>query len=261
MAMKPRTVLRVFGTDVRVDASWFAMVLVFTWFFWTLVGSIPEAIVTSVVFFTSVLAHEVAHALEARYRGIEVQSITLYLFGGATEMSTEARRPGDEFAVSAIGPWTSLVLGCGFGLVAFFADRARMAFISDVAGLLAWMNVLLAFFNFLPGAPLDGGRVLDSIVWRITGDRRRARRVSTGAGRLLGYLLIAVGLAEALVAGDVGGGVVLGFIGWFLAQAATAESRRPVLPLGASTIDDGVVEDGDPDAEPAQTGAEPDPTP
>lgn len=231
MAMNPRTVLRVAGTDVRVDASWIAIVVVFTWFFWTILDSVLEAVVASAVFFASVLAHEIAHALEARYRGIEVPSITLYLFGGATEMSSEARQPGDEFAVSAIGPWTSLVLGCGLGLIAFFADRARMTFIADVAGLLAWMNVLLAVFNFLPGSPLDGGRVLDAIVWRITGDRARARRVSTGAGRLLGYLLIAVGLAEALLAGDIAGGVVLGATGWFLSQAAVAEGRRAGRPV------------------------------
>ena len=230
MAMNPRTVLRVGGTDVRVDATWIAIVVLFTWFFWTIVGSVLEAVVASLLFFASVVAHEVAHALEARHRGIEVRSITLYLFGGATEMSSEARRPGDEFAVSAVGPWTSLVLGCGFGLIALFADRARLTFIADVAGLLGWTNILLAVFNFLPGSPLDGGRVLDSIVWRITGNRDRARRVSTGAGRVLGYLLIAMGLADAFVAGDVGGGVVLGVTGWFLAQAAGAEARRPWLP-------------------------------
>jgi len=237
MAMNPRTVLRVGGTDVRVDASWVVIVVVFTWFFSTILGSVLEAAVASVLFFASVLGHEIAHALEARYRNIEVSSITLYLFGGATEMSSEARGPGDEFAVSAVGPWTSLVLGCGFGLIAFFADRARMTFVTDVAGVLAWMNLLLAVFNFLPGSPLDGGRVLDAVVWRLTGDRDRARRVSTGAGRLLGYLLIAAGLAEALFAGDVVGGVVLGATGWFLAQAAVAERRRALLPAAEPAED------------------------
>jgi Zn-dependent protease len=228
--MNPRTVSRVAGVEVRVDGSWFVIVVLFTWSFWSEVGSLVEAVVASALFFASVLGHEIAHALEARHRGIEVRSITLYLFGGATEMSTEAPKPADEFAISAVGPWTSLVLGCAFGLIAFFAAQADLSSISEVAGLLGWLNLLLAFFNFLPGSPLDGGRVLDALVWRLTGDRTRARRVSTGAGRVLGNLLIAVGAAEAIWGGDLLGGFVLAFIGWMLSQAAAAERRRPAPP-------------------------------
>jgi Zn-dependent protease len=234
VAVTPRTVLRIGGVDVRVDSSWFVIAALVTWSFWARFEggrdtpvALAMAIAAAALFFGSVLAHEVAHALEARHRGIEVRSITLYLFGGATETASEARRPGDEFAVTAVGPWTSLVLGCAFGLLAYAADRADASAVGEVAALLAWVNLVLAFFNLLPGAPLDGGRILDSIVWRVTGDHERARRVATGAGRLLGFALVGLGVAEALLVSDgLLGGVWLAFIGWFLVQAATAERAR-----------------------------------
>ncbi|MCU1448389.1 MAG: site-2 protease family protein [Acidimicrobiales bacterium] len=229
MAMTPRTVARIAGVDVRVDRSWFVIAALITWSFWTKLDSIVTAVVAAALFFASLLAHELAHALEARHRGIGVRFITLYLIGGATETETEATRPGDEFAVTAVGPWTSLVLGCAFGLVAFGADRVgpSASDVGEVAALLAWVNLLLGFFNLLPGAPLDGGRILDSIVWRVTGDRARARRISTAAGRFLGYALIVLGFAFAvLVSGGVFDGVWLALIGWILSRAATAEGNR-----------------------------------
>jgi Zn-dependent protease len=229
VAMTPRTVVRIAGVDVRVDRSWFIIAAFITWSFWTRFDSVVMAVAAAVLFFASLLAHELAHALEARHRGIGVRSITLYLVGGATELETEATRPGDEFAVTAVGPWTSLVLGCAFGLVAFGADRVGSAAseVGEVAALLAWVNLLLGFFNLLPGAPLDGGRILDSIVWRVTRDRARARRISTGAGRFLGYALIALGFALAVfVADGVFDGVWLALIGWLLSRAATAEGNR-----------------------------------
>ena len=119
------------------------------------------------------------------------------------------------------------MLGCGFGLVAWRADRAGVSAVGEVAALLASLNVLLGLFNLLPGAPLDGGRILDSIVWRVTGDHRRARRVATSAGRALGAMILAVGVFWALtVAGGFVWGVWLAFIGWFLMQAAAAEEAQ-----------------------------------
>jgi Zn-dependent protease len=226
--------MRVGGVDIRVDGSWLVIAALVTWSFWAKFHSIAMAVVAAVLFFGSVLAHEMAHALEARHRGIEVRSITLYLFGGATEMASEVRRPGDEFAVTAVGPWTSLVLGCAFGLIAFAADRkgGSASGVGQVAVLLAWVNIVLAFFNLLPGAPLDGGRILDSVVWRVTGDRARARRISTSAGRILGSALIILGIAMSLFLSDgLYQGVWLALIGWFLMQAATAERSGPPVPV------------------------------
>jgi Zn-dependent protease len=229
----PRTVARVGGVDIRVDRSWVFIAVLATWSFWArfqdergAAVALVMAIVAAVLFFGSILAHELAHALEARHRGIEVRSITLYLFGGATETASEARRPGDEFAVTAVGPWTSLVLGCAFALLASGADEVGLTAPGQVAALLAWVNLVLAFFNVLPGAPLDGGRMLDSLVWRVTGDHRRARRVATGAGRVLGSALVALGLFEVVaVSGGVVDGLWLALVGWFLVQAAAAEGR------------------------------------
>jgi Zn-dependent protease len=229
MAVTPRTVARIAGVDVRVDTSWFVLAALVTWSFWTRFESIVMAVVAAALFFASLLAHELAHALEARHRGIGVRSITLLLIGGATETETEATRPGDEFAVTAVGPWTSLVLACAFGLVAFGADRmgSGASDVGQVAVVLAWLNLLLGFFNLLPGAPLDGGRILDSVVWRVTGDRARARRISTAAGRFLGYALIALGFALAVFVSDgLFDGVWLALIGWILSRAATAERNR-----------------------------------
>jgi Zn-dependent protease len=251
--VKPRTIFRVGGVDIRLDNSWLVIAALVTFLFWDTfnqrrgaAAAVVMAVAATLLFFGSVLGHEVAHALEARHRGIEVRSITLYLFGGATETASEARRPGDEFAVTAVGPWTSLVLGCGFGLIAFGAGRANLAAVGQVAALLAWSNLLLGFFNLLPGAPLDGGRILDSIVWRVTGDHDRARRVATSAGRLLGYALVLLGFLEALVvSGGFISGLWLAFIGWFLAQAAAAEARAPrsapprTEPVGEAARDSG----------------------
>ena len=256
------------GVDIRLDNSWLVIAALVTFLFWDTFNerrgapaAFAMAVAATLLFFGSVLAHEIAHALEARHRGIEVRSITLYLFGGATETASEARRPGDEFAVTAVGPWTSLVLGCGFGLIAFGAGQANLAAAGQVAALLAWSNLALAFFNLLPGAPLDGGRILDSIVWRVTGNHDRARRVATSAGRLLGYALVVLGFFEAVaVSGGFIGGLWLAFIGWFLAQAAAAEARAPRRTPSAEP-GRGPAESGRGTAEPAEpgrgTGADP----
>jgi len=235
---RSRTLIRIGEVPIQVDPTWFLIIVLLAWSFWSRFTTVPPthpagvalamAVTATALFALSVLAHELAHALEAKRRGVPVGGITLYLFGGATETASEARRPGDEFAVTAVGPWTSLVLGCGFGLTAFGAGQANLAAAGQVAALLAWSNLALAFFNLLPGAPLDGGRILDSIVWRVTGDHDRARRVATSAGRLLGYALVVLGFFEAVaVSGGFIGGLWLAFIGWFLAQAAAAEARAP----------------------------------
>ena len=240
--MTPRTVGRLGGVVIRVDNSWVVIAVLVTWIFWARFDehrgpavALVMAVVGAALFFASILAHELAHALEARHRGMEVRSITLYLFGGATEIVSEARRPGDEFAVTAVGPWTSLVLGCSFALLAYGAEQVELSALGQVAALLAWVNLVLAFFNLLPGAPLDGGRILDSIVWRVTGDHGRARRVATGAGRMLGSALVVLGVFEMVaVSGGFLDGLWLALIGWFLVRAATAEARatRPLPQPG-----------------------------
>jgi Zn-dependent protease/CBS domain-containing protein len=182
----------------------------------------------AVLFVASLLAHEVAHALLARANGIEVDSITLWLFGGVAQLRSEARSPGADFAVAVIGPVTSLALGAVFAAIALGLDAAGVGGMTRaVAVYLAAVNVVLAAFNLVPAAPLDGGRVLRAAVWRITGDRGRASLVAAGAGRIFGMLLIVVGVAQVLF-GSLGG-LWFALIGWFLVQAASAEAAHAVL--------------------------------
>lgn len=231
---RPPARFRPAGVPVRADATLLIIAGLVAWSFWYRFDTtrssgtaVAMALVATALFLGSILAHELAHAVEARRRGLHVEDITLYVFGGATRITTDIVRSADEAALTAVGPWTSIALGCAFGLVAHAAAPGPVA---DVAGELGWLNVLLGIFNLLPGAPLDGGRLLDAAVWRVTGDRDRAARVSSGAGQTLGALLLGLGLAETLlVSGGFVGGIWLMLIGWFLVRAAGAERQVATL--------------------------------
>lgn len=233
---KALTVGSIRGIAVRVDLSWILIAALVTWSFWSRFGilqghdgraALVMAILGAGLFFGSILAHELAHALEARHRGVEVGGITLFLFGGVSETKSDVERPRDEFALTAVGPYTSFVLAAAFGLGATLARGAGLDSVADVAGLLGWLNLALGVFNLLPGAPLDGGRILRAIVWRITGDRRKAIVAATTSGRILGGLILGVGLLQVFfVRGGFVGGLWFVFIGWFLMQAALMEQAQ-----------------------------------
>jgi Zn-dependent protease len=244
---------RLAGIAVRLDASLLLFAVLVAWVFGAnflqrhgLAVAAVMAVTATLLFLGSVLVHELAHGLEARYRDIPVHGITLFFFGGMTEMQTGSRSPRDEFAVSAVGPYASLVCGAAFGLVAAFAPMLGDALagpVAGVAGLLAWLNLFLAAFNLVPGAPLDGGRVLRAALWWLLGDRNRAVLVAGRAGQvlaatlvLLGTGLLAVGLGlgpypdgQAPTAGWVRlaespvFGIVLVLVGAFIFQAARTE--------------------------------------
>ncbi len=185
------------------------------------------AVVFGLLFFGSVLAHEMAHAVTARRRGIEVRGITLFLFGGATHAKVDSRRPQDELVISVLGPLTSLALGGLF----FLASSSLGGPGEPVAGgfrYLGGVNILLAVFNMLPGFPLDGGRVLRALIWRVTGNFSRATRIASVAGQVVGYLLVAWGLVM-LAMGLIESAIWISAIGLFLAQAARAsfDDRQP----------------------------------
>ncbi|MFC5637874.1 site-2 protease family protein [Streptomyces bullii] len=172
----------------------------------------------------SLLAHETAHAITARRKGIPVQSITLWALGGMTAMS-RPRTAGAAFWVAVSGPLTSLVvgalaLGAGIGLHALPGWAVPAA----VLLWLGWVNLVLAVFNLLPAAPLDGGRVVQAAVWRRTGDQDRAERAAARAGQALGILLI--GLGWIAVLGGVLGGLWLAVVGFFVMVVASAEHRH-----------------------------------
>lgn len=180
------------------------------------------AVVTTVVFLLSLLAHELAHALVARKQGIRVNRIVVWLLGGVSELDGEPPSPRADGLIAVVGPLTSLLLGGVFLLAGdlLAGGTPTLAF----AGLawLATMNVLLGGFNLLPAAPLDGGRVLRAVLWRRTGDRARANRFATTAGQLLGWTLGAIGLLELLILGNLNG-LWFALLGWFVLDAALTE--------------------------------------
>jgi Zn-dependent protease/predicted transcriptional regulator len=222
---------RIAGVEIRIDQSWALIALLVTYSLYvrfstgpvyrdlTTGASVTLAIGAALLFFGSVLTHEMAHALMSRRRKIPVLGITLFIFGGATHAKVESRGPADEFLISVVGPLTSLVLG---GVLFLVALAGRAFFPEPITGAVAYLggvNIILAVFNLLPGFPLDGGRVLRSAVWRATNSLSRATRVASITGQIMGFLLVAVGVMF-LLQGDLGSAIWLAFIGWFLAQAA-----------------------------------------
>ncbi len=226
---------RIAGVAVRVDSSWVVIALLITYSMYlrfsilykslSTGAAVGVAILAAVLFFGSVLIHELAHALVSRARGIRVQDITLFLFGGATRARVESRGPGDEFLIAVVGPLTSGLLAALFWAVEVFARGALPRPLIGMFGYLALVNLLLAAFNLVPGFPLDGGRLLRSVIWRATGSFRRATRIASLAGQAVGWLLVAGGVAF-LLGGNLAGGIWFTFIGWFLVQAARASYQE-----------------------------------
>jgi Zn-dependent protease len=244
----------LFGIDICLDSS---LILIFVLIVYMLgTGLFPEwhpdwdgatrwfvSLAAGVLFFASLLAHELAHSLMSRRYGVEVRRITLFLFGGMAEMEEEPREPRAEFFVAIVGPATSLALGLLFSLGAatlagpdFAAllqedQAAALASLSPLATLLLWLgpvNTVLGLFNLVPGFPLDGGRVFRAMMWWLTGDLQRATRMASAAGRLFGWALIVLGVMQA-VSGLLLQGLWLVLIGWFLSNAATTSYRMLVL--------------------------------
>ena len=226
------------GIPVDINASWLIAVAVITWSLSTTaypaffrLWSEPQywlaGIVTTLLLFTSVLAHELGHSLVALSQGLRVRGITLLLFGGVSSIQGEASRPRNEFLIAFAGPMVSLVIGLallGWWFKFHPVYEAQVTPLHGVIFFTGWMNVLVAGFNLLPGYPMDGGRVLRSAVWGFTGDTKRASRVAYAVGRVVFYLLIGWG-AWRILSGDVFGGVWVALIGWFLMTSARAEAR------------------------------------
>jgi Zn-dependent protease/CBS domain-containing protein len=226
---------RIAGIEVRVDSSWVVIALLITYSMYLRTsvlypelsggGAVGLGILATVLFFGSVLVHELAHALVSQARGIRVQDITLFLFGGATRAKVDSRGPGDEFLIALVGPLTSGLLAGLFGIIAGLGRDGLSTPLVGTFGYLAWTNLVLAAFNLVPGFPLDGGRLLRAAIWRATGSLGRATRVASMAGQGVGWLLVAAGVAW-LLAGDLAGGIWFAFIGWFLVQAARSSYQE-----------------------------------
>src|SRR3984893_252507 len=218
---------RIFGIPIYLHPSWFIIFLLITLSLrtqftsqhpgWTSVQHWTLGIVTSVLFFASVVFHELSHSVAAMHYRIPVRSITLFVFGGLARISRDASNAGQEVNIAIAGPISSLFLAGCFWLVAHFFHGNDM--VSAASGWLWQINALLALFNLLPGFPLDGGRILRGIAWGITGNFARATQIASSAGKLLAYLMIFVGIWQALN-GNWVGGLWTAFIGWFLLSAA-----------------------------------------
>ena len=186
--------------------------------------------VAAVVFLASLLAHELAHSVVAQRSGVRVDGITLWLFGGVSRLSGEVSSARTEALITAVGPLTSFVLGAVFLLLGLGLSAGHAPGLLPVTlNWLGTINLLLAAFNLIPPAPLDGGRILRAVVWARTGDRFRATRVASRAGLVFGIMLIAYGLFTFATTGNVIGGVWAVFLGWFLLSAARAEETGGLI--------------------------------
>lgn len=235
---------RVFGIEISIDPSWLVIFFLFGWSFYSQFVSVfadasrptlvVAAAITATVFFGSVLVHELSHSLVARRLGIGVEGITLFLFGGVSKMKMEAPRPRDEFLIAVVGPLSSIAIaGVLWGVVAAGGDFLSPIVLQAV-GSLGWLNLLLGVFNLLPGFPLDGGRVLRSILWARSGSLVKATRGAARVGTFIAMALIAVGLF-AVFGGDLGG-LWMAAIGWFLMQASASAAQEVVVRTALEDI-------------------------
>ena len=227
---------RIAGIPIDVHASWLIAVAFITWTIsslfsdtfpgWTSRETWTAAIFGALALFGSVLIHELAHSLTARRLGLPVRGITLFIFGGVSKIDGRYSRSRDEFLVAFAGPASSLVLGAVFWAMwqAFKPDRGDPSLALGIVSYLGLMNLLLGVFNLLPGFPLDGGRVLRSIVWGWSGNERRATRVAVSVGRLMAIGMIGLG-AWQVFNGNVTSGIWMVFIGFFLSSAGRGEER------------------------------------
>jgi Zn-dependent protease/CBS domain-containing protein len=229
------TLVRIGGIRIGIHYTW---VLAFALIAWSLAeGLFADGLpgqgrltywlmgaVGALLLFASVLAHELSHSFIARMRGLQVDSITLFIFGGVSNLSSEVSRPFDEFLVAIVGPACSLVVAA----LAWVLRQALPPGPSVGATLLEYVavaNTVLGVFNLMPGFPLDGGRVLRGMVWAVTGSLRQATQIASYVGQFTGFGLILFGLSE-LLGGYVLTGLWIAFIGWFLNGAAESTRRE-----------------------------------
>ena len=234
---------------IRIGVNWSVLAIVALLAYGLAAGQFPAAapgrpaaeyvaaaVVTAVAYMGSLLAHELAHSLVARRNGLGVEGITLWLLGGVSRLQGEVADPGAEVRVAGSGPLVSLVLGGAFVFLAWLVHALGVRGV--VVAALAWLgfiNIVLAVFNVIPAAPLDGGRLLRAILWRITGDRLKAAVWSARSGQVFGWALVAVGAYLVLARRDYSW-LWFVLLGWFLIGAATAESQQATIQSRLRTV-------------------------
>ncbi len=256
---------RIFGIELRVDTSWLLIFALVTWSLtslfsswhpdWSGTTSIVVAAISATFFFGSVLFHEMAHSLVARAYGIPVRDITLFMFGGVSNIEREPPTPGAELLIAIVGPIASIGLGVALMIGgAFLTDlyapdvesaEAAVSQLGPIGTLVMWLgpvNVLVGLFNLIPGFPLDGGRVLRALVWRATGDLPKATRIAATVGQMVGWGFIAMGILMAFgvrvpfFGRGLGSGLWLALIGMFLRNAANAQLSGVTIETALSGL-------------------------
>jgi Zn-dependent protease len=219
---------KIFGIEIKVDSSWVIIFILITWslavtYFpqkfpgWNLSLYWLVGIFTSLLVFASVLFHELAHSLVAISQGEKVPNITLFLLGGVAQISEEPKRPFREFSMALVGPLSSLALAAFFFVFSILLQGVSQPLRAS-ASYLALINTVLAVFNLLPGFPMDGGRVLRSVLWKFTGNLKKATRIASSVGQGFSFFLIFIGIIQILKGNF--SGLWLMLIGWFLRNAA-----------------------------------------
>jgi Zn-dependent protease len=233
---------RVAGIDLAIHPSWLVIAFLLTFSlaaqfarqfpgwadsaYWFVAGA------TSVLFFASVLGHELCHALVARRFGLKVESISMFIFGGVTTIDQDSRSPREEALIALAGPAASILIGLALLGLDVVVEQPQAA---ALFGWLGYINLALGAFNLIPGFPMDGGRVLRALIWRARGDRLAATRNAAVVGRGFGYLLIVLGVFSALQPGSSPvSGIWLALIGWFLSNAAESTIAQVTLERSLS---------------------------
>jgi Zn-dependent protease/predicted transcriptional regulator len=219
---------KIWGIPLGLNASWFVIFLLSTFSLSTgyfpiqypelgLAGSVVLGLITTLLLFGSVLAHELGHAYLALRNNIPVKGITLFIFGGVAQISSEPKTPGAEFRIAIAGPLVSVALAALFG--GLYLIEAGVPYLAAPAFYLMRINLILTLFNLIPGFPLDGGRVLRAIIWKLSGSYVRATKYASIGGQVVAFGFIGLGIFQVFT-GQVINGLWLGLIGWFLQNAA-----------------------------------------
>src|SRR5229473_6070912 len=254
---------------IHVGLNW-SLLVIAALIAWSLaVGLLPSAapgqtsgaywtagIVSAFVYLASLLAHELAHSIVAVRRGVKVEGITLWLFGGVSRFSSESSSAGALAWITFVGPLTSLVLGVVFFLLSVAFGGAHPSLLAATLSWLGYINILLGVFNLLPAFPLDGGRILQSLIWLRSGDRLRATSIAARIGRAFAFLFIAYGLITVFISISNIGGIWFVFLGWFLLSAARAEEAGGLIRQALSGISVAEVMTPDPVQAPDDTSVE-----
>ncbi len=242
---------KLFGIPLTFDYSWFLILVFVAWILagsyfpseykgWSEISYWLVGTITSLLFFVSVLLHEVGHSVVAKKYNYNVKQIKLFVFGGISEIQEEPRKPIEEFFIAAAGPVVTFVLaGLFYGAALLFKENIYLYALFHYLGLI---NLILGIFNIIPGFPLDGGRILRAIIWGRKKDFDKATKIAAGVGRLFGFILIMFGFFE-MMAGFFVDGIWMSFIGWFLESAAFAQIQKEKLSkfLDGHTVEEAMT--------------------